>query len=130
WNISGLTQDPDIGLSHYDGIIGYSTDIAFNTYFTNLTIGGFTATNLSLGGSAVSQTWYPSFGDGVLGICEISAISKLYPSFLHVGWFYKLGLVGKMNQFAIFLPKFGAGNVGELSIGGVNTARYKGIIRW
>ncbi|KAJ3302188.1 hypothetical protein HDU76_005557, partial [Blyttiomyces sp. JEL0837] len=111
WNVSGLTEDTYAGPYSYDDIIDFSTFVYFNNYFTNLTVGGFTA-NMSLGGSTDTTAWYPYFGDGVLGFILM------------------LGLTGDNDRFAIFLPKIGGGNVGELSIGGTNPARYKGSIQW
>ncbi|KAJ3296286.1 hypothetical protein HDU76_006744, partial [Blyttiomyces sp. JEL0837] len=130
WNVSGLTEDTFAGPFAYSDIADFSTYIYFNNYFTNLTVGGFTAKNMSLGGSTKSYNWYPFFGDGALGLCNPALYEDVYPKYLDVEWFYDLGFTGDVDRFAIFLPKIGAGDVGELTIGGTNSARYRGSIQW
>ncbi|KAJ3287121.1 hypothetical protein HDU76_007870, partial [Blyttiomyces sp. JEL0837] len=130
WNINGLTEDTHAGPYSYAGITDFNTLVHFNSYFATMTVGGFTARNMSLGGSTDSHNWYPYFGDGVLALCNPALFVDLFPSFLNVQWFYWLGLNGDADRFAIFLPKYRGGNFGELTVGGSNSARYKGSIQW
>ncbi|KAJ3279041.1 hypothetical protein HDU76_009659, partial [Blyttiomyces sp. JEL0837] len=130
WNVSGLKEDTIDGPFYYEGNYFSDTLALFSNYFTNLTVGGFTARNMSLGGSTNTYSWYPYLGDGVLGLCNPANYHDYYPTYLYVEWFYQLGFTGDAGRFAIFLPKYGAGNVGELTIGGTNPARYKGSIQW
>ncbi|KAJ3277699.1 hypothetical protein HDU76_010213, partial [Blyttiomyces sp. JEL0837] len=133
WNVSCLTATNDKfdTLFYYgNNIYDYQTQVFVKSFQANLTIGGFTAKNISLGASTESRNWYPFFGDGALGLCNPALFSDVYPQYLHVEWFRQLGLSGDSNRFAIFLPKYGAGNLGELTIGETNTARYKGSIQW
>ncbi|KAJ3282027.1 hypothetical protein HDU76_008791, partial [Blyttiomyces sp. JEL0837] len=133
WNVSGLQEDTAFGSYLYSDFYDLLTDARtfadFNSYYTNLTVGGFTA-NMSLGGSTKTYFWHSYLPDGALGLCNPAFYTDYYPHYLDVQWFYQLGLTGDADRFAIFLPKHGAGNVGELTIGGTNTARYKGSIQW
>ncbi|KAJ3331261.1 hypothetical protein HDU76_003641 [Blyttiomyces sp. JEL0837] len=130
WNVSGLTEDNQVGSSYFYHYIDFNTVVYFDTYFAQLNVGGLIAKNISLGGSTESYQWYSAFGDGALALCNPAYYQKFFPALLNVEWFYDLGLTGTYNRFAIYLPKIGAGKYGELTIGGTNSARYKGAIQW
>ncbi|KAJ3311530.1 hypothetical protein HDU76_003101 [Blyttiomyces sp. JEL0837] len=120
WNISGLTPDYAAGYYDYSNSADFSIVVNIFNYFTNLTVGGFTANKISLGASLDSHNWHPYLGDGVLGLCNPAYYYDIYPTYLDVEWFYQLGLTGDADKFAIFLPKIG-----------VNAVRqYEGYQNW